>query len=77
MEQKVKKAYPNKNIWCYTGYKYEDIKGNKMLRYIDVLVDGPFVKEKKDLSIPFRGSSNQRVIDMKRWRQDGAVVELG
>lgn len=61
----VKKFYPNKNIWCYTGYNYEEIKDLEHLNYIDVLVDGRFVES---LSIPtpmWRGSYNQRVIDIK------------
>ena len=64
--KRVKRRYPNKDVWCYTGYKYEDIKNNKMLRYIDVLVDGPFVLELKNPSLEFRGSSNQRIIYLKK-----------
>ncbi len=73
---RVKSMYPDKTIWCFSGYVYEpDIRDRmcrewpytkKMLEQIDVLVDGPFVMEKKDLSLRFRGSSNQRLIDMKK-----------
>ena len=73
--RKVKNSFPHKNIWCYTGYlmdrellqdsrarcKYTD----EMLQYIDVLVDGEFVEELKDISLAFRGSSNQRIIDVQ------------
>ena len=68
--------YPNKDIWCYTGYDFEkDIQEKmmvacpetrEMISYIDVLVDGEFVEDKKDLTLRFRGSSNQRIIDVKK-----------
>lgn len=73
--RRVNKLYPNKNIWCYTGYTFDVdlIEGGKvytkytkeMLSYIDILVDGEFKNELKDLKIKFRGSSNQRIIDVK------------
>lgn len=68
------------NVWCYTGFKYEDImKSKKMsiiLPYIDVLVDGEFIKACRDLSLPFRGSSNQRIIDIKESLKTRSIVEL-
>lgn len=54
-----------KDIWCYTGYLYEELQGTdaeRILQFVDVLVDGPFVEEKKNLGLCFRGSSNQRII---------------
>lgn len=63
--KRVKSIYPNKDIWCYTGYTYEDLNCKKFLSYINVLVDGEFVEELKDISLKFRGSSNQRVIRLK------------
>ena len=82
--RKVKEAYPDKTIWCYTGYLYEkDILENfcgkweetrEMLSYLDVIVDGEFVEELKDISLRFRGSSNQRIIDVKKSRETGKVV---
>lgn len=62
---------PDKNIWVYTGYLFEDLVGSnifidQLLLSIDVLVDGPFVQSQKDLSLKFRGSSNQRIIDVKK-----------
>ncbi len=70
--EKIRSVYPDKSIWCYTGYDYErDLltgkKGDaelvmRMLNSIDVLVDGRFVEELKDLNLRFRGSSNQRII---------------
>ena len=63
--KRVKSIYPNKDIWCYTGYTYEDLNCKEFLSYINVLVDGEFVEELKDISLKFRGSSNQRVIRLK------------
>ena len=74
--RKVKQELPEKNIWCYTGYLYEELTGEKpsraftdvtleMLSMIDTLVDGEFVEELKDISLQFRGSSNQRIIKLK------------
>ena len=74
--KKVKEALPEKSIWCYTGYDYEsDILAGKvgdfntteeLLNLIDVLVDGEFVEEKKIVDLRFRGSTNQRIIDVKK-----------
>lgn len=61
----------NKNIWIYTGYTIEQLKSSEdkhvgeLLEYCDVLVDGPFIIEKRDITLPFRGSSNQRIIKLK------------
>ncbi len=77
--------YPEKNIWCYTGYLYEDLLpgGRKntaytegLLSYIDVLVDGRFELAQKDITLRFRGSANQRIIDVPRTRESGKVVLL-
>lgn len=58
--------YPTKDIWLYTGYYKEDLKDKQLelLNYIDVLVDGPFDIAKRDMTLPFRGSSNQRIINI-------------
>lgn len=72
--KKIRETYPEKSIWCYTGYLYDVdlIPGGKvftevtqeMLSYIDTLVDGEFIEEEKDLSLKFRGSRNQRIIHL-------------
>lgn len=80
----VKVLYPHKTIWCYTGNVYEtevlrDGPGrcevtDELLRYIDVLVDGDFVQDQYDISLRFRGSSNQRIIDLNASRAAGCTV---
>lgn len=86
----VREAYPDKDIWCYTGYEYEKdlLRWEKeesagepgvmtqLLALIDVLVDGEFVEEKKNLRLAFRGSQNQRLIDVKKSRAEGRVICL-
>ena len=66
------------NVWCYTGFTYEKILNNPkqkaLLQYIDVLVDGKFVLEEKSLDIYFRGSRNQRIIDVKKSLEEEKVV---
>lgn len=72
------KANSKKTIWCYTGYTFEEIIKNKrqkeLLNHIDVLVDGRFVQELRDESLYFRGSSNQRLIDVKASLEQGKAV---
>lgn len=70
-----KYLYPDKTIWIYTGYTYEyvSLKYPEILDYIDVLVDGPFIESKKDISLKFRGSSNQRIIDIPATRRSGDI----
>lgn len=69
---------PDKNIWIWSGYKFDVLKANPqtafVLNHIDVLVDGLFVKELKDIKLKFRGSSNQRVIDVKKSLEQDEVV---
>lgn len=79
--KRVKETYPGKDIWCYTGYTYDvdlQIGGlvhtdvtEEMLSCIDVLVDGEFVEELKDITLLFRGSSNQRLIRLENGRDAG------
>jgi len=78
--KKVKSLYPNKTIWAYSGFLYEELlkmkyeETKEILNLIDVLVDGKFVEELKDPMLYFRGSSNQRVIDMQLTRKEGKIV---
>lgn len=70
----VREQFPKKTIWCYTGYQYEDIEKYDIMKYLDVLVDGPFIKDLKDEKLHWKGSSNQRVIDIKETRETGKIV---
>ena len=84
--ENVKKIYPDKKIWCYSGFKFdEQILGKmvkeenrestkKMLENIDYIVDGKFVEELKNPSLQFRGSSNQRIIDVKKSLEQNEIV---
>lgn len=82
--REVKKCYPEKSIWAFSGYLFDrDILGGKLgpweiteeiIGYLDVLVDGPFIMEKKDLTLRFRGSSNQRIIDVPASLNKGEIV---
>ncbi len=74
--QLIKQGQPELNIWVYTGYSYEAVQDWPVLSLIDVLVDGPFVIAEKDLDLPFRGSRNQRIIDVKQTRQTGHITIL-
>lgn len=73
-----KEKFPNKDIWLWTGFKFEDaIKDSKrkfILRNIDVLIDGQFEEDKKDLTLKWRGSSNQRVIDCKKSLTENKII---
>ncbi len=83
--RRVKERYPTKNVWCFTGFRLEEelkTEGayprtactDEMLGYIDILVDGRFMQELKDISLQFRGSRNQRIIDLNATRAAGEVV---
>ena len=72
----VKHNLLGKDIWVWTGYSLEDVWEEKALKYIDVLVDGKFEQDKKDLTLKWRGSSNQRVIDIRETFKTGEVVLL-
>lgn len=72
--KRVKAEFPNKQIWCYTGWSYEDIKDLEIMSYIDVVVDGPFVEDLKDLRLKWRGSANQRIIDVKKSTIDNIIL---
>ena len=69
-----KKKYPKKNIWIWSGFLFDQLKDKEVLKNIDVLVDGQFVDEKKDPTLKWRGSSNQRVIDVPKSLKNGKVV---
>lgn len=65
-----------KTIWMWTGYSWEDVKDLPVMEYLDVLVDGPFVEEQKNLCLPYCGSENQRVIDVKMSLRGAEIVTV-
>ena len=73
---KIKDILPDKTVWCYTGYDYEQVKHLNIMKYIDVLVDGMYIDELRDITLPFKGSSNQRVINMKETIKQKKIVLL-
>ena len=83
--QEVRRRYPDKSIWCFTGFRLEDELlqdgsyprcevTDDLLRCIDILVDGRFLREEKDISLQFRGSRNQRIIDLPRTLSSDRIV---
>ena len=82
--ERVREKYPNKNIWAFTGFTLEQLKGSenhprcevtdKLLSQIDILVDGKFVLAKKNIRLKFRGSENQRIIDLPATLKSGEII---
>ena len=76
--KRVKMVFPNKDIWIYSGYEWENIIKDETLReilkYTDVLVDGAYVDELRDISLAFKGSSNQRIIDVEKSLIENKVI---
>ena len=72
--RKFKEKYPDKSVWIWTGYLIEDVFEDLVDSGIDVLVDGLFVEDRKDLRLKYRGSSNQRVIDFKETLRTGDII---
>ncbi len=81
--RRIKKELPQKTVWSFSGYTYEELTGdsravcevtNEMLSMLDVLVDGEFIEAKRNISLRFRGSENQRLIDMNKTRKEGKIV---
>lgn len=71
--KEIKTKFPSKTIWLYTGYTWEEIQDLELVKFIDVLVDGEFHIQEKDISLPFCGSRNQRVIDVTKTIKSGEV----
>ena len=74
LARKIREKYPRKTIWLYTGSLWEEIQCEEIVNYLDVCVDGEFQVDKKDLTLKWRGSSNQRVIDVQKSLDCGRVV---
>lgn len=73
----IRMAYPDKTIWLYTGALWEELQQEEILRYLDVMVDGEFEADKRDTTLAWKGSSNQRVIDVQKSLESGRVVLHG
>ena len=74
LAKKFKKTYPDKNIWVWSGYLFDQVVDKEIFKYIDVLVDGQFKNELRNPNLKWRGSSNQRVIDVKKSLKNDKVV---
>lgn len=75
LAKKFKEKYPDKNLWVWSGFKFdEDLKGKEVLNYVDVLVDGRYVDELRNPTLKWRGSSNQRVIDVQKSMKADKIV---
>lgn len=74
LAKEIRERFPGKTIWLYTGYSWEYVRQREIAAYLDVLVDGAYIKELRDTQLYWRGSSNQRVIDVQRSMEQGQVV---
>lgn len=74
--KKIKTQLPNKTIWLYTGFLWENVKEMEIFNYVDVVCDGPFVESLKDNKLHWVGSSNQRVIDVKASKEQDTIILL-
>lgn len=74
--KEIKAIYPDKDIWLYTGYDFDQIKDLELLNYIDVLIDGKYIDDQRDITLAFKGSENQKIIDVKKSLQSNEIVNL-
>ena len=76
----IKNKFPDKDIWLYSGYTYDEIRSSrekfKGLMGVDVLVDGPYIEEQRDITLKFRGSKNQRLIDVNETLKQGKIITI-
>lgn len=74
ISKKLKELYPYKTQWLYTGYNFEEIKDLEIMKYLDVLVDGKYIDNQRDITLKWRGSKNQRVIDVPKSLNSNKVI---
>lgn len=74
LAMEIKEKYPNKTLWLYTGYTWEEIALLPIMQYLDVVVEGPFILERRDVKLLWKGSDNQRVVDVKRTLKSDDVM---
>lgn len=73
LAKKFKEVYPNKSVWVWSGFLYDDLKEKEVLNYVDVLVDGQFQEDLRNPNLKWRGSSNQRVIDIPKTKKNKKI----
>ncbi len=73
LAKEVRERYPDKTVWVYTGELWENIRDDVLMKYTDVLVDGPYIEEQRDVTLRWKGSKNQRVIDVRESLESGQV----
>ena len=79
LTQQIHNKFPDKIIWLYTGYSIEDLNNyphKEVIKNCDVIIDGPYVKEKRNITIPFRGSTNQRIIDVQKSFKENKICMI-
>lgn len=74
LAKEIRQKYPDKTIWLYTGYRWEEIRDLEIAAFVDVIVDGRYILEERDVTLEWKGSANQRVIDVKKTLQLGQIV---
>lgn len=72
--EEIAAKFPDKSIWLYSGYEWQEVQKLPFMKYIDIMVDGPFIEKLKDNRLPWRGSSNQKIIDVKKSLEIGRIV---
>lgn len=77
LARQIRSDFPDKTIWLYTGSTWDEVRDLEMIRYVDVLVDGPFREDEKDSALHWKGSANQQVIDVQKTLKTGEVVLHG
>lgn len=74
LAKNIKEKFSNKTQWLYTGFLWEDIKNLEIIRYLDVIIDGPYIETQRDITLKWKGSSNQRVINVQKSLKENKVV---
>ena len=77
LARRIRSDFPDKTIWLYTGSTWDEVRDLEVIRYVDVLVDGPFREDEKDSTLHWKGSANQQVIDVQKTLKTGEVVLHG
>ncbi len=74
--KEIKEIYPNKDIWLYTGYTFDQIRDLELMKNIDVLIGGRYIDQQRDVSLAFIGSDNQKIIDVRQSLKNNEIIEL-